>query len=221
MSLIETYCPNCKKKIFLDLEEVVSESSTRPIKCSQCGTEFVFGFDSEAYPVSDQTEREENNAPPKGTDVSDRAVDDSPPKTKFVKKFVVKKVPKARLKADKRIIIIEDSAPIREQIGDLFSDDIQHVVLARRAEEGLDELKKGRPDLLIVDMVLPEMSGAKFISIVRKYVSMKNIIIFTAAHATNLDIFDESMEGINLVFKEGADSFEELRDKGMQILGLE
>jgi CheY-like chemotaxis protein len=222
MNLIETHCPKCKKKIFLDLEEVVSDSAVRPIKCSQCGNEFMFGFDSDAYPVSGEApsdrSAESGNEPHQKEQETTNGLT---PKTRLVKKFVVKKVPKARPKADKRVLIIEDSAMTRQQVSDLFSDDVRSVVALEKAEEGLEELKKGKPDLLIVDLVLPKMSGAEFIAIVGKYVATRKIIIFTAAHATNLDIFDEHMEGINLVYKGGADSFEELREKGMQILGLE
>ncbi len=222
MNLIETHCPKCKKKIFLDLEEVVSDSSVRPIKCSQCGNEFMFGFDSEAYPVSGQpsTDRSEES-PNRPRPKEEGAPNTLPPKTRLVKKLVVKKVLRTPPKADKRVLIIEDSAMTRQQVSDLFSEDIKSVVAVEKAEEGLEELKKGKPDLLIVDLVLPKMSGAQFINIVQKHVATKNIIIFTAAHATNLDIFDEHMEGINLVYKGGADSFEELKEKGMQILGLQ
>ncbi len=222
MNLIETHCPKCKKKIFLDLEEVVSESATRPIKCSQCGTEFIFGFDSDAYPVAEKPAPQNDGTDKKSADASDQASADSPsPKTRLVKKFVMKKVPKGKPKADKRVLVVEDSELTRKQIHDLFSDDVRDIVLVETAEEGLVELKKGLPDLLVIDMVLPTMSGTTFISIVRKQVPTRNIIIFTAAHSTNLDIFDEGMEGISLVFKGGPDSFEELRDKGMQILGIE
>jgi CheY-like chemotaxis protein len=221
MNLIETHCPKCRKKIFLDLEEVVSDSAVRPIKCSQCGNEFMFGFDSEAYPVSgeappDAVVGSNNNGQQNGSD----AAEPRSTKTRLVKKLVVKKVPKARPKADKRVLIIEDSMMTRQQVSDLFSEDVRSVIALEKADEGIEELKKGKPDLLIVDLVLPRMSVAEFIDIVKKYVPTNRIVIFTAAHATNLDIFDERMEGINLVFKGGADSFEELREKGMQILGL-
>ncbi|MBN2225420.1 MAG: response regulator [Deltaproteobacteria bacterium] len=222
MSLIETHCPKCKKKIFLDLEEVVSDSAVRPIRCSQCGNEFMFGFDSEAYPVSENsvpdTVAETKDQPqPKEQGSSDTVV----PKTRLVKRLVMRRVPKARPKADKRILIIEDSALTRQQVVDLFSDDVQNIVALENAEEGLKELRQRKPDLLIVDLVLPQMSGAELITIALKYIPTKSIIIFTAAHTTNLDIFDEGMEGITLVFKGGADSFEELSEKGMRILGLE
>jgi CheY-like chemotaxis protein len=222
MSLIETHCPKCKKKIFLDLEEVVSDSAGRPIKCSQCGNEFTFGFDSEAYPLSGETA---SDTPLEAGNESVRQEqgpsDAHTPKTRLVKKFVVKRVPKARPKANKRVLIIEDSVITKQQVVDLFVDDVQDVIAVEKAEDGLKELSRGVPDLLIVDLVLPQMSGAEFITIAKKYVPTKNIVIFTAAHATNLDIFDERMEGMSLIFKAGPDSFEELREKGMQILGLD
>lgn len=222
MSLIETHCPKCKKKIFLDLEEVVSDSAVRPIKCSQCGNEFMFGFDSEAYPVSEETPSNTTPEAKGGPQPKEQGSSDAiAPKTRLVKRLVMKRVLKARLKANKRVLIIEDSVMTRQQLVDLFFDDVQNVVALENAEEGLKELQQRKADLLIVDLVLPQMSGAEFITIARRYVPTKNIIIFTAAHATNLDIFDEGMEGIRLVFKEGPDSFEELREKGMQILGLE
>ncbi len=221
MSLIETHCPKCRKKIFLDLEEVVSDSAGRPIRCSQCGNEFMFGFDSDASPVPDEAASNTVSAAVGSPSKQPGSPDTAPQKTKVVKKLVMKRVPKARPKADKRVLIIEDSAMTRQQVADLFSDDVEDIVALERAEEGLKELRQRKPDLLIVDLVLPQMSGAEFIAVARKYMPTKNIIIFTAAHTTNLDIFDEGMEGIGLVFKGGPDSFEELSEKGMQILGLE
>jgi CheY-like chemotaxis protein len=221
MSLIETHCPKCKKKIFLDLEEVVSDSAVRPIRCSQCGNEFMFGFDSDVYPIPEEASSNPVSTAAESSTKQPGSSDSTPPKTKLVKKLVMKRVPKAKPKADKRVLIIEDSAMTRQQVADLFSDDVRDIVALEKAEEGLIELRRKIPDLLIVDLVLPQMSGAELITIARKYMPTKSIIIFTAAHSTNLDIFDEEMEGISLVFKGGPDSFEELSEKGMQILGLE
>lgn len=222
MSLIETHCPKCKKKIFLDLEEVVSDSAGRPIKCSQCGNEFMFGFDSDAYPLSDASASNSATQADNASGANREGLSNTHPlKTRLVKKVVLKRVPKARPKADKRVLIIEDSVLTRRQVAELFLDDVQSVIAVEKAEDAIKELTQVKPDLLIVDLVLPQMSGAEFITIAKKHVPPKNIIIFTAAHATNLDIFDERMEGISLVFKEGPDSLDELREKGMQILGLE
>ncbi|MBN1572880.1 MAG: response regulator [Deltaproteobacteria bacterium] len=203
MSLVETACPNCNKKIYLDLEEIISESSTRPIKCSQCGKEFIFGFDSDVTPISDDAE----NAAKK--------------KTKFVKKVVVKKVRKQKPKVQKKVLVIEDSRLTREQICDLFEEEIAEVVKVDRAEHGFKSIKEKKPDLLIVDLVLPEMSGIDFITAVLKHIEPKKIVIFTAAMGMHSDIFESGMEGITLVQKGGADSYEELKEKGFEILGID
>jgi CheY-like chemotaxis protein len=210
MSLIETNCPNCTKKIFLDLEEIVAESSSRPIKCSQCGTEFIFGFDADAAPVSDEASD--------GRLAGDKS---QSKKTKLVKKVVVKKVKKQKPKIQRKVLVIEDSRLTREQIGDLFEDTVAEVVKAEGAEEGFRSIKEGKPDLLIVDLVLPKMSGIDFINSVLKYVSPEKIIIFTATMGMHSDIFESGMEGVTLVQKGGADSYEELREKGFEILDIQ
>jgi len=202
MSLVETNCPKCAKKIYLDLEEIISESSSRPIKCSQCGNEFIFGFDADATPVLDDVENSTKK------------------KTKLVKKVVVKKVKKQKPKVQKKVLVIEDSRITREQIGDLFEEEIAEVVKVEKAEEGFNSIKEKKPDLLIVDLVLPELSGTDFINTALKYVEPKKIIIFTATMGMHSDIFESGMEGITLIQKGGAESYEELREKGFQVLDI-
>lgn len=222
MNLIETNCPKCKKKIFLDMEEIVSESSSRPIKCSQCGNEFIFGFDSDAIPIKSDTNegtvQREDRVP---ETVSGEPVPSTVKKTKMVKRVVVKKVKKERPKPIRKVLIIENSTTTREQIGELFEDLISDVIKLKSAEEGIEALKKEKYDLLTVDMVLSSMSGLDFLNNIRRYIDSEKIIIFTGGMGIHTDIFDEGMEGINLVEKGGPDSFETLKEKGIDILKLD
>jgi CheY-like chemotaxis protein len=232
MSLIETSCPKCDKTIFLDLEEIVSDSSSRPIKCSQCGNEFIFGFDADIKPVVEDAPKPtptSNTAPTAdiSKSASTKAANYSintkvPPKkkTKLVKKIVKKMVKKQPKKANNKVLVIEDSRLTREQIGDLFEETVTDVVKVERAEDGFKSIKERMPDLLIVDLVLPKMSGIDFLNTVLKYVKAEKIIIFTATMGMHTDIFDSGMEGVTLIQKEDADSYEELQYKGLKILGL-
>ena len=234
MSLIETSCPKCDKTIFLDLEEIVSDSSSRPIKCSQCGNEFIFGFDADIKPVAEdvptpapaptsniaQTADMSKSA---GTKVANDAnSSEAPPKKKMklVRKIVKKKVKKQHQKAKRKVLIIEDVSLTREQIGDLFEETVTDVVKVERAEAGFKSIKEGMPDLLIVDLVLPKMSGIDFLNTVLKHVKPEKIIIFTGTMGMHTDIFDSGMEGVTLIQKEGADSYEDLQSRGLKILGL-
>jgi len=258
MSLIETQCPKCSKKIFLDLEEIVTTSSSSPIKCSQCGNEFIFGFDADAVVVSDDTVALETDGTsntdtasasekiavvtpietlsddvttveievlPEDPEVITEKVmsepsDDPTGRKKLVKKVIVKKVKKQKPKANKKVLIIEDSTLTRLQIVDLFSELVTDVIEAGSAEDGLRELKKGIPDLLIVDLLLPRMSGLDLVNRIRKYIPSNRIIIFTGAQDMFLDIFDKGMEGLSLIQKGGPDTYETLKEKGSNILQL-
>jgi CheY-like chemotaxis protein len=262
MSLIETRCPKCSKKIFLDLEEIVTTSSSSPIKCSQCGNEFIFGFDADAIVVSEDipmskgggasetdtptTASEDKTSPadspaesPQDTlitveaqeipdepevvaeEVVTEPIDDPSKKKKVVKKVVVKKIKKQKAKANKRVLIIEDSTLTRLQIVEMFSELVTDVVEAGSAEDGLKELKKGKPDLLIVDLLLPQMSGLELVNKIRKFIPPDKIIIFTGAQDMFLDIFDEGMEGLSMIQKGGPDTYETLKEKGSDILQLQ
>jgi len=262
MSLIETQCPKCSKKIFLDLEEIVTTSSSSPIKCSQCGNEFIFGFDADAIVVSDENpvfdgdevsevgaSPRENNTPviasiatssdevntvyteeleelPGEPEIISEEVisepsDNTTGKKKLVKKVIVKKVKKHKEKANKRVLIIEDSTFTRLQIVDMFSELVTDVIEAGSAEDGLKELKKGMPDLLIVDLLLPRMSGLDLVNRIKNYIPSDRIIIFTGAQDMFLDIFDKGMEGLSLIQKGGPDTYETLKEKGSSILQIQ
>ena len=255
MSLIETKCPKCNKKIFLDLEEIVTTSSSSPIKCSQCGNEFIFGFDADAVVVSEESVASNtdipsgvdtasgNNTPSNATSIetspeslnasntvepeviSEEVItepsNDQTGKKKLVKKVIVKKVKKQKPKANKKVLIIEDSTFTRLQIVDMFSELVTDVIEVGSAEDGLRELKKGIPDLLIVDLLLPRMSGLDLVNKIRKYIPANRIIIFTGAQDMFLDIFDKGMEGLSLIQKGGPDTYETLKEKGSDILQIQ
>jgi len=257
MSLIETKCPKCSKKIFLDLEEIVTTSSSSPIKCSQCGNEFIFGFDADVVVVSDESvasDADEAAGAATSTDAAPRVApiqtisddvhvveieelpedpevitekvmsepsDDPTGKKRLVKKMIVKKVKKQKPKANKKVLIIEDSTLTRLQIVDMFSELVTDVIEAGSAEDGLRELKKGIPDLLIVDLLLPRMSGLDLVNRIRKYIPSERIIIFTGAQDMFLDIFDKGMEGLSLIQKGGPDTYETLKEKGSNILQIQ
>ena len=226
MALVETHCPNCGKKIFLDLEEIVSESSSRPITCSQCGNKFIFGFDADAFPINDSPI---NDSPLNGEDgseggekpLSGSQKNHNGKRTTLVKKLIVKKIKKEKPKANKTVFIIEDSTLTREQVADIFSEFVSNVVTFKNAEEGLKAMESQRPDLLIVDLHLPNMSGIDFINSARKFIEPDKIIIFTASQDIYLDIFDQDMAGVSLIQKTGSESFEDLKDKASMIMQIE
>lgn len=63
------------------------------------------------------------------------------------------------MKRQAKILVVDDDPDIREAIGAVLESHSYQVITARDGEEGLDKLKEGRPDLMILDLLMPRMDG--------------------------------------------------------------
>jgi CheY-like chemotaxis protein len=58
-----------------------------------------------------------------------------------------------------RILVVDDDAHIRELLNQEFSDAGYHVELATNGREALAAIRRDRPDLVVLDVMMPEMNG--------------------------------------------------------------
>jgi len=68
----------------------------------------------------------------------------------------------------KKILIVEDEKILAEMYKDKFTEAGFEVFLALEAKEGLKLAKKERPDLIILDILLPRENGITFLTWLRK-----------------------------------------------------
>ena len=61
------------------------------------------------------------------------------------------------------VLTVEDEPDIRGLIADELSDVGFHVVQASNGEAGLAMVRRYRPKVIIVDLVMPKMSGLQFL----------------------------------------------------------
>lgn len=61
-----------------------------------------------------------------------------------------------------RILIVEDDETLRDTIADVVSDDGNDVRLASDGHEALDQVRRWRPDLVILDLMMPRMNAHEF-----------------------------------------------------------
>jgi DNA-binding response OmpR family regulator len=59
----------------------------------------------------------------------------------------------------KTILIVEDETLLANLLRQRFERDGYRVILARDGEEALQILKKVKPDLILLDIILPKISG--------------------------------------------------------------
>jgi two-component system phosphate regulon response regulator PhoB len=88
-----------------------------------------------------------------------------------------------------KLLIIEDEADIRELISFNLEMSGYEVLKARDGEEGLRMARSEKPDLIILDLMLPGMDGLKVCSHLKKDSDVKDVpVIMLTARSEDDDI---------------------------------
>lgn len=74
-----------------------------------------------------------------------------------------------------KILIIEDEKILAEMYQDKFSEAGFKVSLAFASEEGINLAKKEKPDLILLDILLPRENGIQFLLRLRKIPEISQI----------------------------------------------
>jgi CheY-like chemotaxis protein len=83
----------------------------------------------------------------------------------------------------KKILIVEDSFEILENTTEILQLAGYAVVTAVNGIEGLKMAESDKPDLILCDIMMPQMSGSEMLIELKKNISTKNIpfLFFTAS----------------------------------------
>ncbi len=86
-----------------------------------------------------------------------------------------------------RVIIVDDIAETRENIRKLlqFESDIEVVGVARTGREGIDLAKEITPDVVLMDINMPDMDGITATETIRKVVPFAQIVILSVQSDPN------------------------------------
>lgn len=100
----------------------------------------------------------------------------------------------------KKILLIEDNPEVRENTSEILSLANYNVVSAENGKVGVELAQKEKPDLIICDIMMPELDGYGVLHILSKNEQTANIpFIFLTAKTEKTDI----RKGMNL----GADDY--------------
>lgn len=86
-----------------------------------------------------------------------------------------------------RVVIVDDIAETRENIRKLlqFEPDVEVVGVARTGREAIDISKDVKPDVLLMDINMPDMDGIAATEIIRKIVPFTQIVILSIQNDPN------------------------------------
>jgi len=97
------------------------------------------------------------------------------------------------------ILVVEDDAAIRRLAHDLLEDEGFEVLLAETGEAGLTALAERRPDLVLLDLMMPLMDGATFAAELRRLHEDVPVVVLSGSR----DIFEvaQSMGATGAILK--------------------
>jgi len=100
----------------------------------------------------------------------------------------------------KTILFIEDEPGLQRTLGDVLRRNGYKVINALNGEIGLKLLEKEKPDLILLDLVLPKMNGFEVLKELKANPETKEIPVIVL---TNLG----TIEDVNRVIELGANTY--------------
>ena len=78
-----------------------------------------------------------------------------------------------------KLLLIEDDVPVAEVLASSFAVEGHETAIAYTSEEGLTRLGQDRPDVVLLDIHLPKMSGIDVLRKIRSLDQSLPVIIIT------------------------------------------
>jgi len=125
----------------------------------------------------------------------------------------------ARSPVSKQILIADDSNTVRRILA-RFLQDRRGVRVCGEASNGLEAVEQARrlrPDLVLLDLAMPEMNGAEAASVLKKMMPNVYIIVFTM-FSENIGSSLASAVGVDLVLSK-PDGMKALADAVDSLVG--
>lgn len=100
----------------------------------------------------------------------------------------------------KKILIIEDESTLQRALSEFLSLEGFAVVNALDGEKGIEMAKKEKPDLILLDIILPKKDGYEVVDELKEDEGTKDMPIILL---TNL----ETTENVNRAFEKGITTY--------------
>ena len=87
----------------------------------------------------------------------------------------------------KKILVLDDEPDVVAYLTSLFEDNNYDVIAAADGEEGMQKTKADKPDLITLDISMPEKSGVRFYREIKNDPELKDIpvVVVTGVESTH------------------------------------
>jgi CheY-like chemotaxis protein len=94
----------------------------------------------------------------------------------------------------KKILFVEDEAALQKTFGDVLGQEGYNIIGAIDGETGLKMAKTEKPDLILLDLVLPKMHGFEVLKQLKEDEETKDIPIIVLTNLEGMGDVEKALE---------------------------
>ena len=120
----------------------------------------------------------------------------------------------------KRILFIEDESALQKAFGDILKQEGYEMISALNGEEGLKLAKTEKPDLILLDLILPKLHGFEVLEKLKADEETKDIPIIILTNLEGTDDIEKALKlGATTYLVKASYTLEEVIEKVKKALG--
>lgn len=97
-----------------------------------------------------------------------------------------------------KVMVVDDEESLLELVNAIFSAEGFEVITASSGQQCLDILKGEQPDLILMDMMMPGMSGRETVEKIRENPQWKNLKVIFLTVARFSETGKQTLETLNV-----------------------
>jgi DNA-binding response OmpR family regulator len=107
------------------------------------------------------------------------------------------------LTLDMKILLVDDDEALLTIFETAFKKDGLEVVTASTGEDGLNKTKTEKPDIILLDQILPDISGNDVLKTLKQDDATKNIPVMILSNFSQQELVDKALEqgAVDYIFK--------------------
>jgi len=120
----------------------------------------------------------------------------------------------------KKILFVEDESTLQKTFGEILKQEGYEMISALDGEIGLRLAKAKKPDLILLDLILPKVHGFEVLKKLKEDKETKDIPVIVLTNLEGIGDVDKAIElGATSYLVKAQYSLEELVEKIKQVLG--
>ncbi|MFA6183866.1 MAG: response regulator [Parcubacteria group bacterium] len=122
---------------------------------------------------------------------------------------------------NKKILIIEDDATLRNVLSEFLESEGFSVAVAADGEEGIVLVGTSKPDIILLDIILPKKNGFEVLKEVKDNNDTSDIPVILLTNLGSLDDIEKALElGATTYLVKGDYQIREIVEKIKEVLSL-